>query len=430
MAQHLLELDGRGLKHTQDELARYLPGLDVGQVALSEDRALLPGTTLRALQISYGQRGSEAVLRRAGVRAHRPIDDADALDLLWQRDPDAMPMRAPPPASLRNWHLAAVKAQAAWSCWGGPEQIDWTGVKVGQIDTGYLPHAALGFPSSPWVDVDAGRTFFNPGMGSGQAGPGDGVDANVFRFDGHGTRVASVICGHDATATGGAYYGIAPRVPLVPVRIADDVFIAHAQPELAKGLRYLVNEAGVGVINLSMGFLPHWQIPVLDRAIDEAYEKGVILVCAAGQPLASVVSPAHGRRTIAAAGSTVDDIPWGASAHGSAVDWAAPADAIFRAEVRRDGSQSYAPDGDGTSYAAAITTGAAALWLARHRDALDAAYPKGWQRVEAFKAVARATAKAMPHQRPGAFGAGVLQIDALLAAPLPAAAALGKERPA
>jgi len=430
MAQHLLELAPRGIARARCTLAQYLPGLDVGLVALSPQRALLPATTLLALQRAYGKRGAEAVLRAAGVRAHRPLDDADAMDQLRQRDLATLPPRAARPAALRQWHLDEVNVRPAWQHFGGPLAIDWTGIKVGQVDTGYLPHPVFGFPAAPWVDTAAGRTFFAPGEGSGGPGPGGGVDANEFRFDGHGTRVASVICGHDPAAPGGPYLGIAPRVPLVPVRIANDVFVSHAQRELAEALRYLVDQAGVGVINLSMGFLPRWQMGVLDRAIDHAYEAGVILVCAAGQPFSSVISPAHGRRTIAAAGSTVGSIPWGDSAHGPAVDWAAPADAIFRAEVQRNGSATYAPDGDGTSYATAITTGAAALWLARHRAALPAAYPQGWQRVEAFKAVARATARRMPHQQPGSFGAGILDIGALLDSPLPAAATLRPEAPA
>jgi hypothetical protein len=429
MAQQLLELDARGVVRTRSVLTRYLPGLDAGVVPLSARSALLPASTLLSLRRSYGARGAEAVLRKAGVRAHRPLDDADALDLLRQRDLASLPPRPAPPAALHNWHLDEVNVRPAWQQLGGPLGIDWTGVKVGQVDTGYLPHPALGFPAAPWVDTLLGRTFFAAGAGSGGPGPGAGVDANLFGYDGHGTRVASVICGHDPAAPGGPYLGIAPRVPLVPVRIADDVFVSHAQRELAQALRHLVQQAGVGVVNLSMGFLPRWQMGVLDEAIDLAYEAGVILVCAAGQPLASVISPAHGRRTIAAAGSTVGSIPWSKSAHGPAVDWAAPADAMFRAEVRRNGTAGYAADGDGTSYATAITTGAAALWLARHRDALPAAYAEAWQRVEAFKAVARATARPMPHQQPGSFGAGILDIGRLLAAPLPAPSSLSKEAP-
>jgi hypothetical protein len=87
--------------------------------------------------------------------------------------------------------------------------------------------------------------------------------------------------------------------------------------------------------------------------------------------------------------------------------------------MRKLSTPAYAGRGDGTSYAAAITTGAAALWLAKHGAALDAAYPNRWQRVEAFRTLAQKTAMPMPNQQPGSFGAGILNIGNLLAAELP-----------
>jgi hypothetical protein len=98
--------------------------------------------------------------------------------------------------------------------------------------------------------------------------------------------------------------------------------------------------------------------------------------------------------------------------------------------MRQPATPAYAAGGDGTSYATAITSGAAALWLARHGDALAATYTQAWQRVEAFKAVAKATARAMPNQQPGSFGAGILDVAKLLDAGLPAAASLQQESPA
>lgn len=424
MAQQLLQLEARSARHCQAVLSRYLPGLDPGLTPVAPGQALLAGATLTALRTAYGHAGLEAILHTAGVASHAAVGDAQALKLMAQRDIGALPPRPAAPPDSRLWHLDTLQARAAWQFWGGPDAITWGGVKVGQIDTGYTRHPSLGFNGSKgptWVDVAAGRTFFNAGAGPGKEGPGGGVDANEVLMDGHGTRVASVICGHDSAAPGGTYLGVAPKVPLVPVRIANLVLISHAQRELAQALRYLVHQAQVSVINLSMGFLPRTQQRVLDRAIDETYEAGVILVCAAGQPLRHVVSPAHGRRTIAVAGSTQAGIPWGQSAYGSTVDWTAPADNILRAQTARSGHTGYAGNGDGTSYAAAVSSGAAALWLARHGAALAARYPHPWQRVEAFKLLVAQTAQPMPHQRPGSFGSGVLNIAALLDAKLPPA---------
>lgn len=427
---HLLEFDGRGMLHGQQVLAKYLPGLDPGLTPLDASSALLAGASLEALESTYGLAGSQSVLQLAGVVSKKSLSEKQTLVHLAARDASMLPARIAGQANP-GWHLDEVQVRAAWSAhWGGPENIDWGSIKVGQIDTGYTQHSALGFLDATWVDTAAARTMFAPGADGGDPGPGNGLDPVAGQMDGHGTRVASVICGHDLAAPGGSYLGIAPKVPLVPVRIANHVLITHAQQELAQALRYLVGEAQVSVINLSMGFLPRTQLKVLDRAIDQAYEAGVIVVCAAGQPLRHVVSPAHGRRTIAVAGSTWGSIPWGQSAYGSAVDWTAPAAHIHRAEMTRSGQSIYAHGGDGTSYATAITTGAAALWLAKHGAVLQTTYTQPWQRIEAFKHIAKQTARLMPHQQPGSFGAGILDIDALLNAPLPDAASLTQEDPA
>ena len=420
----LVEFDQRGILHGQQTLADYLPGVDPGLTPLGMREALLGASTLTALALAYGEAGSQQVLKRAGVVSSRRTTEAEVLDLCAARDVSLLPARLDAGVPL-GWHLDEVNVREAWNQhWGGPDHIDWGGVKVGLVDTGYTRHPVFGFPDQPWLDVDGARTYFAEGADQGDPGPGHGIDPLAALYDGHGTRVGSVICGYDPGAVAGTYFGVAPKVPLVPVRIANTVLITHAQRELAQALRYLVNDVKVSVINLSMGFLPRFStMRVLRKAIDEVYRAGVIFVCAAGQPLPRVISPAYLPATIAAAGTTRlshgTSAPWGQSAYGPAVDWSAPAAHIHRAEMRKPSTPAYAGRGDGTSYAAAITTGAAALWLAKHRETLDSAYPHKWQRVEAFRTAAKETALTMPNQQPGSFGAGILNIGKLLAAELP-----------
>jgi hypothetical protein len=430
MLDQLVQFDGRGMLHCQQTLADYLPGLDPGLTALGASEALLAGSTLDALKLEYGEAGRASILKKAGVVRTQPVSEKQALDRLSKRDISALPVR-PTAGVTPGWHLDEVNVRPAWQKhWGGPDRIDWGPVKVGQIDTGYTQHPVFGFGGGSWLEVSKARTFYAAGADGGDPGPGMGIDPLATLMDGHGTRVGSVICGHDDAAPGGTYVGVAPKVPLVPVRIANTVLITHAQRELAEALRYLVNDAKVSVVNLSMGFLPRTQIKALDKAIDEAYMAGVLFVCAAGQPLRSVVSPAHGRRTIAVAGTTVGSAPWGQSAYGSAVDLAAPAAHIHRANSHWPTTFVYSKGGDGTSYASAITSAAVALWIARHSSSLAGAYPEAWQRVEAFKTVAKATARKMPNQQSGSFGAGILDVSALLDAPLPSVGALHKDAPA
>lgn len=400
----LLQTDERGIDHAASVLKTYLPDLDPGLVPITPRQGLLPDATLRALRIEYGEGKVAAILSRAGAVDWRPLSETEALDLVLHRNPADLPLRPAAPTANPLWHLDMLRARDAWEYWGGPLAIDWGAVRVGQVDTGYTVHPVFGIAPASWIDVVGGRTMFAPGAGTGGPGPGGGIDPLEDQMDGHGTRVGSVICGYDPAGPGSPYLGVAPRVPLTPVRIANHVLISHAQRELASALDYLVQNARVLVVNLSMGFLPRFQMGVLDRAIDRAYEAGVIFVCAAGQPLSSVVSPAHGRRTIAVAGCTRGGVPWGQSAHGNSVDWTAPAVGITRAQSKPGGQTDYDGSGDGTSYAAAATSAAAALWLARRSDELAATYPHPWQRVEAFKVIAKATAQPMPNQQPGSLG--------------------------
>ena len=81
--------------------------------------------------------------------------------------------------------------------------------------------------------------------------------------------------------------------------------------------------------------------------------------------------------------------------------------------------------GTGTSYATVHVAAAAAMWLRRHGPALAARYAAPWQRVEAFRLLLRQTARPISGQAPGN-GTGILDIEALLRAPLPAASGLAK----
>jgi subtilisin family serine protease len=248
-------------------------------------------------------------------------------------------------------------------------------------------------------------------------------------MDGHGTRTASMLCGHAPQAPGGAFYGVAPKVPLVCVRIANHVWFNHAQDEFAAAVEHLITQGGVQVISLSMGVFLSALRPKLRASINKAYDAGVIVVCAAGNIVQDVVAPARLNRTLAVAGVGDTLMPWGGSSHGPEVDMSGPADGIRRAEMRSGQRPGYKTGGDGTSYATAMTAGAAALWLAHRGAEIAATYALPWQRVEAFKAMVCSTAQTPGGWQLGSFGSGVLDVHTLLTAPLPAPA-VSPEAPA
>jgi hypothetical protein len=426
-----LTTDGRSIAEVEEKLAKYLPGIDARLWPYSASQAIIASALVRALELQYPNIGSGPLLKILGVAQIRAVSDEETIYLIRGRDLDALPDRTiekvPSSAAGIDWHLAIAKVPEAWKTLNGPDQIVWGSVRVGHIDTGYTAHPALGFQASPWIDVDQARTFFPP-VSTGQEsmfpteGP-PGVDNLIGPSAGHGTRMQGTICGFAPNESSGPFYGVAPKVPLVPVRISDTVWINHAQKEFGQAVAHLIRSR-VSVINVSLGVFAGVVARDMRDAVNNAYDAGVILVCAAGNYVNSVVAPARLPRTLAIAGVNHNLTWWSGSSYGPEADFSAPAADLRRATTNRQGKYAYAKGGDGTSYATAMTSGAAALWLTKHAGTLDAQYPKPWQRVEAFKLLATQTTLKPLNWKPGVFGSGVLNVEALLIAPLPAVASL------
>jgi len=184
--------------------------------------------------------------------------------------------------------------------------------------------------------------------------------------------------------------------------------------------------------------------PIVERAIEAAVESDVIVVAAAGQTLAdfnvvnilspedSVVEPASYRDVIAVAGSTHNRRPWSASHSGANADITAPARNVWGADFHEHTGVEVVRAGSGTSFSAALTAGAAALWVTYWgRQHLRRAYPNtklAW----VFRDVLRRTAdhaQGRAHRLGGdwdtaRYGAGILNVEQLLREPLPVAATI------
>jgi hypothetical protein len=392
-------------------------GLDVGVTQVGVHEALVrPHIVQHLLDRNPGRSVEDLLVAQAGADRVEEIEPADAFVLYRQRiQEDLQPKDLPPvPAAAggRNWHLDAVNVQPAWNAVGGPDAIQWGSIRVGQIDTGYTRHHAFGHGAAgnSWIPAADCRSFepFPSGL--------PGVDPMPFGAlsKGHGSRIGSVISGWAPLPGGAVYRGIAPKVPHVMVRITDSVAINTRQAEFVQAVDYLVNIAKVNVINISLGMYPPVASPAVKAVMANARNNGVIVVCAAGNEVDDVVVPAALETAIAVAGTTWQSLPWHGSAFGDAVDFSAPATNIFRADPQRTGvGAQFAGGGDGTSYATAITTGAAALWLLRWGPQISVKYGPGSARVEAFRQAAMATSRKPPGWQPKPFGAGILDIGRL-----------------
>jgi serine protease AprX len=210
---------------------------------------------------------------------------------------------------------------------------------------------------------------------------------------GHGTFVAGLIAGNGASS-GGQYSGEAPGARLVSIKVAGADGTTRLGTVIS-GLQWAVDhqsQYGIKVLNLSLGFKSAQSTTTnaLDQAAEAVWNSGIAVVASAGNtgPFnGSILSPGDDPLLITvgalddmATPSGTDDEMNDFSAVGptsadgwvkpdlvtsgrSVVSLSAPGSTIYNNyPSARIGTANFA--GSGTSFSAAITSGAAALVLA------------------------------------------------------------------
>jgi serine protease len=268
------------------------------------------------------------------------------------------------------------------------------GVIVAVLDTGIAYRAkGSGFLRSP----DFGRGQFVPGH--------DFVGRDRFPLDenGHGTHVAGTIA--EKTDNGIGLAGLAYRAKLMPVRVLDNQGRGDAL-DIVKGIRFAVSNHA-RVINMSFNFACRKRVPIVNEALREAYERGVVTVASAGNlgSESCVSPPATGPRVIAVGGTTEGGCLGEYSLAGRAIDVVAPgggipkagcpsvsARPIYQVTLRPGSTREFSIPSTyvGTSMAAAHVSGLAAMIIASNalRDKL-----RGKARVDAVTRRLRQTAR-------------------------------------
>ena len=172
-----------------------------------------------------------------------------------------------------QWNMTLVGAQRTWAIQKGQSSV---GVAV--LDTGVA--------FEDYADPVTGQVFGRaPDWGSVTFLPGwDAVheDAHPNDDEWHGTHVASTIAEGTNNSLGLA--GLAFECSLMPVKVLDE-FGEGTFFDVAEGIDYAWSyeqggERPVKVINMSFGADTRSETVV--RALDQAYENGVVLVAAAG----------------------------------------------------------------------------------------------------------------------------------------------------
>jgi len=327
-----------------------------------------------------------------------------------------------------DWNIKKTRAREAMRLMPRTGRlVDWGEVEVAQIDTGINRHPTFG----PWTD--GASPFVRMGTDQNLVEEGtQPIDPLDYKGNpGHGIRTASVLNGRPIAGAGFAG-GVAPGLPLVPYRAVTSVipFSRKEQARLARAIERAVDH-DCGVISMSMGS-PLVTLPRPSRlgaAIDRAYEAGIIVVAAGGQKTDMVTYPGKFTRTIGVGGTRPDDKVFHKYSLRTAqwIDVWAPAAKIFRASSRLDDGaivEARYKFARGTSYAATHVAAAAAMWLAYHGDSLHSAYPEAWQRVEAFRWLVGETGSPVKGSYWPTKPIGILNIERLLKAELPAAGTL------
>jgi serine protease AprX len=287
--------------------------------------------------------------------------------------------------SLGTNYPKTVGADKLWAA-----GITGKGVGVAVIDSGISGDMA-DFKSAD----GSSRIRANVIASSGTTRPGDDV--------GHGTHVAGIIAGNsfNRAATDparGAYVGIAPEADIVAIKVADDDG-ASTMVDVIAALEFVVehkDDLNIGVVNLSMSSATpaSYLNDPLDAAVEFAWHSGIVVVVAAGNrgdAADAVQYPPGNDPYVISVGATDEG---GTAARGDDVTAAFSSrgltqDGFTKPEVLAPGAHIVAPLAmgsafqtlcpaclvgtnylriGGTSMAAPVVSGAAALLLQAHPD--------------------------------------------------------------
>ena len=286
-----------------------------------------------------------------------------------------------------------IGAQSAWR-----SGITGTGVTVAMIDTGVAPVPGLDDPDKV---VDGPDLSYE----SQRAG------TRYLDGFGHGTHMAGIIAGRDAgfdprRPSPSKFAGVAPGAELLSLKVATGDGGADVSQVIAAIDWVVANRRAQGmnvrVLNLSYGTAStqSWQVDPLAAAVENAWRKGILVVVSGGndganQPLLMPAIDPHvlavGAVDHAGTALTLDDRVASFSNSGTSArrpDLLAPGKSVVSLRVPRSFADQLHPEGlvpgdsahryfrgSGTSQAAAVTSGAAAL-LFQARPSLTPAQAK------------------------------------------------------
>ncbi len=248
--------------------------------------------------------------------------------------------------------------------------IDGKGVTVAVLDTGITNHPDLDGRIAAFGDMVSGKKI-------------------MYDDNSHGTHVAGIIAGSGKMSSG-FYRGIAPGCRIVAIKVLDKRGEGKIR-DLIDGIRAVLNYQerwGIRIVNISIGTLPHegdTEEAELLRWVERMWDAGLVVITAAG-------NYGPGRGTVTIPGISPKVITVGASDDGELRDRngkigknysgrGPTKDCVCKPDIVAPGSYITSCNGwcglknhkmysakSGTSMAAPIVSGAAALLLCKYPD--------------------------------------------------------------
>ncbi len=202
-----------------------------------------------------------------------------------------------------QWHMPMINTEQAW------DQNSGSGVIVAVLDVGVAYEDFDVYAQAP----DLAQTNFVPGY--------DFInnDAHPNDDNGHGTHVAGTIA--QSTNNNLGVTGVAYNCSIMPVKVLDAAG-SGATDVIANGI-YFAADNGAKVINMSLG--SSFSSTIMEEACIYAKNKGVIIICAAGNSGRKVLEyPAAYNSTVSVSSVRLDSTLAGYSTYNDSVDITAP----------------------------------------------------------------------------------------------------------
>lgn len=237
------------------------------------------------------------------------------------------------------------------------------GVTIATIDTGVSPHSDLTRPTNRIIGF---KDFINE-------------ETQPYDDNGHGTHIAGIIASNGISSNG-KYKGIAPEANIVAAKVLDDKG-SGSTSDIISAVQWIIDtkqDYDTKVLNISLGTPADYfeNRDPLVKAANAAINSGITVIAAVGNSgpaRRTVLSPATSRYVISVGAiddnktpDTSDDFIARFSSRGPTIDGIRKPDlsapGVDIMSLSHNDSQGY-NSLSGTSMAAPIITGAAALLL-------------------------------------------------------------------